>query len=128
VSLLLVAPGGEGGDPLAGARISILGTISADEDAVHRRRFFARHPEAKGYGTFRDFHLYRITVTGAHLVAGFGRIVSLTREDLLTDVSDSAALIEAEEGAIEHMNDDHADALAFYATKLLGQPEGPWEA
>ena len=24
------------------------------------------------------------------------------------------------------MNDDHADAVALYATKLLGAPAGPW--
>jgi len=128
VSLLLVAPGGEGGDPLAGARISVLGTITVDTDANNRRRFLARHAEAKGYGTFRDFNLYRITVTGAHLVAGFGRIVSLSRTDVLTDTSDSGPLIAAEEGAIEHMNDDHADALGLYATRLLGLPVGDWQA
>lgn len=126
VSLLLVAPGGEGGDPLAGARISVQGTISVEEDENNRRRFFSRHSEAKGYGKFRDFNLYRIAVTGAHLVAGFGRIVSLTREDLLTDISDSAELIASEESAVEHMNEDHADALQLYATKLLGQPEAKW--
>jgi putative heme iron utilization protein len=126
VSILLVAPGGEAGDPLAGARISVSGTIAVDEDANDRRRFLARHPEAKGYATFRDFNLYKITVTGTHLVAGFGRIVELMPADILTDVSDCADLAAAEDGAVEHMNDDHADALSLYATKLLGMAEGEW--
>jgi putative heme iron utilization protein len=126
VSILLVAPGGEAGDPLAGARISISGTIAIDEDANDRRRFLARHPEAKGYATFRDFNLYKITVTGAHLVAGFGRIVDLAPADILVDVADSADLAAAEQGAVEHMNDDHAEALSLYATKLLDMPAGEW--
>lgn len=128
VSLLLVAPGGESGDPLAGARLTVNGTIAIDTDENNRRRFLARHPEALGYSKFKDFNFHRITVSGGHLVAGFGRIVDLTREDLLTDCSDAGALIAAEAGAIEHMNDDHADALALYATKLLGLPEGQWTA
>lgn len=127
VSILLVAPGGEGGDPLAGARLSVTGTIAEDTDAGHRRRFLARHAEATGYSTFRDFHLYRISVTGSHLVAGFGRIVDVPPAELLTDCSDCGELIAAEEGAVEHMNDDHGEALALYATRLLGMPEGDWK-
>jgi len=127
-SLVLVAPGGEGGDPLAGARLSVSGTIAVDENANHRRRFLARHEEAAGYSAFKDFNLYKITIAAAHLVAGFGRIVNLTPAELLTDCSDCAALIAAEEDAVEHMNEDHAKALALCATRLLGMAEGNWQA
>ena len=27
---------------------------------------------------------------------------------------------------MSHMNEDHADAIALYATKLLGAPAGAW--
>ena len=57
---------------------------------------------------FKDFSFFRISPTGAHLVAGFGRIVDLKPEQFLTDISDAAALLEAEQGAIDHMNADHA--------------------
>jgi putative heme iron utilization protein len=126
-SLLLVAPGGEGGDPLAGARLSIAGSAGGPDDDPHvRRRFLARHPEAAGYAGFADFSFRRFVPTGAHLVAGFGRIVDLLPADLLTDVSGAEAMIEREEGAVSHMNEDHAEAIALYATRLLGQPEGAW--
>ena len=36
------------------------------------------------------------------------------------------ALIEAEPGAVAHMNGDHADALELYATRLLDAPAGAW--
>jgi len=45
---------------------------------------------------------------------------------LLTDVSDAADLLAAEEGAVAHMNADHADAVRLYATKLLGAADGDW--
>ena len=86
-SLLLVAPGGEGGDPLAGARLSLTGTLTRDDDPMLRRRFLARHEEAASYAGFADFGFYRFAVKAGHLVAGFGRIVDLAPEDILTDVA-----------------------------------------
>jgi heme oxygenase (biliverdin-IX-beta and delta-forming) len=67
-----------------------------------------------------------MAIVRAHLVAGFGRIVDLGPQAILTDVSDSEALIKAEADAIAHMNSDHADACRLYATKLLGAPDGEW--
>ena len=36
------------------------------------------------------------------------------------------ALLEAEQGAVEHMNDDHRDAMNLYATRLLGAEAADW--
>jgi len=127
-SLLLVAPGGESGDPLAGARLTISGTVVPDSDPELRRRFLARHEEAALYADFADFKFYRLEVRSAHLVAGFGRIVDLTAADLLLDCSDCASLIESEAGAVAHMNEDHLDAIDLYARALCGMPEGEWKA
>jgi putative heme iron utilization protein len=104
----------------------LMGTAAATDDAEARRRYLARHPDAEIYAGFKDFAFYEIDLTGAHLVAGFGRIVDLSAADLLTDVSDAQALLDAEVGAIEHMNADHAEACRLYATKLLGAPDGAW--
>lgn len=125
-SVLLVAPGGEAGDPLAGARLTVVGTLAADHDPATRRRFLAHHDESANLVEFTDFHFYRLTVSGAHLVAGFGRIVDLRREELLADISDCADLAESEPSAVDHMNDDHGEAPSLYATKLLGMPAGDW--
>ena len=78
------------------------------------------------FASFADFAFYRMEIGRAHLVAGFGRIVDINAKDLLADVSDAQALIEAESGAIAHMNEDHADACRLYATRLLGAPDGDW--
>lgn len=126
-ALLLVAPGGEGGNPLAGARLTVSGRVAGREpNPALRRRFLARHPEAAVYADFGDFGFHRFEVHGAHLVAGFGRIVDLAPEQLLTDCTGAEELLDAEEGAIDHMNEGHAEALRLYATRLLGEPDGEW--
>jgi heme iron utilization protein len=124
VSLLL--EGERKRDPLEIARVSLSGTLSRTEDAAARRRFLARHPSAAAYAGFSDFGFWRMEMSGAHLVAGFGRIADLKAEDLSTRLGGAERLIEAEESALAHMNDDHRDAIALYATKLLGDEPGNW--
>ena len=117
------------GDPLEGARIMLQGRaepVGKEELELVRRRYLAAHPSAEGFVDFADFSFFRIVPSGAHLVAGFGRILDLKPEQFLTDISQSKGLIEAEAGAVEHMNADHRDALNLYATKLLGGASGDW--
>ena len=114
------------GDPLEGARVMLMGTIAVTSDPAARAAYLRRQPEAEMFSGFADFAFYQIALTRAHLVAGFGRIVDLKPGDVLTDVSDARALVEAETGAIAHMNADHAEACRLYATKLLGGPNGDW--
>src|SRR6201990_2655058 len=117
------------GAPLQGARIMQSGQAEvADNDnrELLRRRYLNAHPSAEAYADFGDFAFFRIRPSGTHLVAGFGRILDLKPEQFLIDVSDAAALIEAEQGAIEHMNADHREAMNLYATKLLGAGSADW--
>jgi putative heme iron utilization protein len=125
VSLLLAAE--RPGDPLSGARVSISGTIEKTENLAARRRFLARHPAAESYTGFADFSFFRIEIEHAHLVAGFGRIVDLSAEQLRTQTHGAESLLAAEEGAVSHMNADHLDAIGLYATRLLGEDPGPWK-
>src|ERR1700716_2699092 len=117
------------GDPLEGSRIMLAGRAeeaSADDLEILRRRYLNAHPSAEAFVSFKDFSFFRIRPGGAHLVAGFGRIVDLKPEQFLTDISDAAALLEAEQGAIDQMNADHRDAMNLYATKLLGAEPADW--
>jgi heme iron utilization protein len=114
------------GDPLQGARVMLMGTAAATGDADIRRRYLARQPEAEMFVGFADFAFYRIELKAAHLVAGFGRIVDLEPQDILTDVGDAAELLAAEPDILSHMNADHADTCRLYATKLLGAADGDW--
>jgi hypothetical protein len=114
------------GDPLEGARVMLMGHAAKTESEAARRRYIARQPEAEMFAGFGDFAFYEIKLKGAHLVAGFGRIVDLSPADLLTDLSDADALIAAEPEIVEHMNRDHGDSCRLYATRLLGAPDGDW--
>jgi heme iron utilization protein len=117
------------GDPLEGARIMLLGRaeeVEACDLEVARRRYLNVHPSAEVFVDFKDFSFFRIRPSATHLVAGFGRIVDLKPGQFLTDISDASALVDAEQGAIEHMNADHREALNLYATKLLGAEAADW--
>ena len=116
------------GDPLEGARIMLSGHAEevASEREVVRRRYLNAHPSAEAFVDFKDFSFFRIRPTGTHLVAGFGRIVDLKPAQFMTELADAGALLEAEQGAVEHMNADHRQALGLYATRLLGAAPGDW--
>jgi heme iron utilization protein len=111
-------------DRLTGARANVLGRAERTSEPRHRARFLARHASAAMYAGFGDFAFYRIAVTRAHLVAGFGRIHWVEGSEVLFPAS--PALMQAEAGIVEHMNRDHADAVQLYAAGLLGQEGGGW--
>ena len=117
------------GDPLEGARIMLAARaeeVSQDHARVFRRRYLNAHPSAEAFVDFKDFAFFRIRPSGAHLVAGFGRIIDLKPEQFLTDLSGAEGLLQAEPGAVEHMNEDHREAMNLYATRLLGADSADW--
>jgi putative heme iron utilization protein len=117
------------GDPLEGARVMLAATAEeagAGDAALLRQRYLNVHPSAEMFVDFKDFSFFRLRPKGAHLVAGFGRIVDLSAEQILTDLSGAEPVLEAEQGAVEHMNEDHREALNLYATKLLGAEAAAW--
>src|SRR6478752_9784079 len=117
------------GDPLEGSRIMLAGRAEqagADDLPLLRRRYLNAHPSAEAFVTFKDFSFFRIRPMGTHLVAGFGRIVDLKPDQFLTDLTGAEELLAAEQGAVEHMNADHREAMGLYATKLLGAAAGDW--
>jgi len=127
---LLLASGGRG-DPLAHPRLTVLGTFApvvgaAEAEPRLRRRFLARHPKSELYAGFADFSFWRMSVASAHLNAGFARAADLKGNEILTDLSAAESLLAAEETAVAHMNNDHAEAVRLYATRLLGGEDGPW--
>jgi len=128
-SLLLASTGK--GDPLAHPRLTLLGSfaqIARDDPELPRirRRFLARHPKSELYAGFGDFSFWRLQIVSAHLNGGFARAADLKAADVMTDIANAENLIDAEESAVAHMNDDHAEAVRLYATKLLGAEDGPW--
>jgi putative heme iron utilization protein len=124
VSLLFDATAGAT-DPLAAARLSLLGRIARDDRPGPLARFLARHPSAETYAGFGDFHLYRVAIAAAHLVAGFGRIHWLDAAEIAPPAV-PPALEAAEADIVGHMNQDHEAALDAYAKGLLGRAGTGW--
>lgn len=86
-SLLITDRGGEDNNPLAAARLTLTGQatcLDRSVDAKERAAFLECHPEAAMYADFGDFAIWQFTIESAHLVAGFGRIVTLQPKDLAT--------------------------------------------
>jgi putative heme iron utilization protein len=128
---ILLSQGGKG-DALAHPRLTVVGramkqVVEADRARV-RARFLARHPKATLYADFGDFGFWRLEIEGGHLNGGFAKAADYEAGDLVTSLAGAEALLAAEESAVTHMNEDHQEALALYATKLAGEPDGRWRA
>lgn len=122
---LLVDATAAGREALTGARVTLVGTIAPTQSPSARRRYLARHPNAKHFIDFDDFDLYALHVGWAHLVAGFGRIERLTRGDVILATAGAESLMEGEASIIAHMNDDHPESLSMIAASneaVAGSP------
>jgi hypothetical protein len=124
---LMLSEGGKG-DPLAHPRLTLQCRAGRAEGDVIRRRFLARHPKAKLYVDFPDFAFMRLAPVTMHLNGGFARAFEGDARLILSPEAAEPGFAALEAGAIEHMNADHADALALYATALAGERTGPWRA
>jgi len=130
VSLLVEAPPATAGspppaNPQTGARATLIGRIAESAEPRHRARYLARHPDARAYAAFTDFRVYRVEVARVRLVGGFAKAVTLPGPDYPYPGA-WRALAEAEDGILDHMNADHADALDAMARHLADQKGAGW--
>ncbi len=119
-------------DPLTGQRITLMGKMDhldrsePDAEAAFDR-FTARHPSASLYRSFGDFNMYRFTCASAHMISGFGKIYWLSADKLGINRGAADDLAQAEKEVVTHMNEDHADAVALYASQLLNLEGVGWQ-
>jgi len=111
--------------PLTGPRVTLQGSLATTDAPEARARFLARHAEAEQYADFGDFAFYALTPTRAHLVAGFGAIHWIDWADVRTDLTGADEVLAGEAGVLEHMNEDHRDAMAAIAA-AQGASAGTW--
>ncbi|TVR09834.1 MAG: HugZ family protein [Salinarimonadaceae bacterium] len=118
------------GDPLAHPRLTVTGRAArvpnGEEAARLRTRFIARHPKAKLYVDFADFAFFRLRVESAHLNGGFARAAALGPGELIVGEAEASAFAAFHDDAVAHMNEDHRNAVALYATRLAGAEPGEW--
>ena len=115
---LLIAEHGEG-NPLAHGRVTLVGhcTLVPDHerDAV-KECFIEIHESAKAYCDWDDFGFYKLKVDSIRFIGGFGRM-SWVNESKWFD-AEPDPMIESAEDIVEHMNDDHSDALVLYCKAM----------
>ncbi len=114
---LLVTDGIEDGDPLGHARLTLVGILEqVEEPGAIRERYLSVHPYASYYVDFSDFHFWRMQVESCRYVGGFGHMSWVGGADYRKAAVDPVAADAA--AAIEHMNEDHADANLAYVRGL----------
>jgi putative heme iron utilization protein len=122
-SLLVVAETGGGGDVLADGRVTLIGEAERLEgdDArtpAARDAYVASNPAAAGYIDLPDFSFWLLAVRSIRWVGGFGRMSWCDVDAYVEARPDPTSAIAA--SAVEHLNDDHADALLAAARAFTG--------
>ncbi|MCH9650000.1 MAG: DUF2470 domain-containing protein [Deltaproteobacteria bacterium] len=123
---LLVAQDSVGRDPLGAARVTLLGTAERlNEDSEVRERYLAWHENASYWVDFKDFSFFRLQVEEVYYVGGFGVMGWVPGQEFAASLPDPLAPFAT--GILDHMNEDHRDALVLLA-RHQGQVPGGEEA
>ncbi len=110
-SLLVSEPDSESRNPLGLARVTLVGSFQdvPKEGGDARDLYLERHPDARYWVDYPDFGFRRMEVEEAYYVGGFGVMGWVAGEEYREAEPDP--LREAARSIIEHVNEDHADAL-----------------
>lgn len=118
-SLLVGERGAE--DVQAAGRLTILAEAEqiTETGAIETAaaRYYRYFPEARDYHRTHDFDFWRLNPVRSRYIGGFGAIHWLNEVTLANPHAG-----EAERSMVEHMNDDHASAIAHYV-ELNGLPQ-----
>jgi putative heme iron utilization protein len=104
-----------GANQQAVGRVTVVGDareVPADARTAVRKRYFDFFPEAREYAGTHDFLVYWIEPKRVRYIGGFGQIYWVEPEDWAVPAPAWGA---DEQGIVEHMNTDHADALTAIA-------------
>lgn len=98
-------------NPQTGPRVSLQGLAAKTDDPRLKERYLARHPSARQYVNFGDFSIWKINLSRAHFVGGFGRAVWFDRPFGISPEF-CAALQEAEAKLLAEFNASHKEKIA----------------
>jgi len=110
-------------DLQANARLTLLGeaTLADKNNIFLRERYLRYHPQAEGYFDMHDFHFYRIRISHARYIAGFGKMGWLEGNALNSPTGDAPSpLMSQESDIINHMNEDHEHSMLAYCKHFHG--------
>ena len=101
----------QGPDLQAQPRVTVLGDAHVMQDAASiEQRYLRFYPDHAQYLQIGGFRFYVIEPSQVRLIEGFGGLHWIARESYLA----TADLAPAEASILEHMNQEHRDALRNY--------------
>jgi heme iron utilization protein len=118
-SSLLITQPHVSGDPLAAARMTLIGSTRTVPAEEAQELYLARHENAHAWEDFTDFSYYRLDVAGVYFIGGFGVMDWLAPEDYAAAAPDPLARVAP--AIMQHMNADHSEALRRIAARETGQ-------
>lgn len=117
--LLTGLPVDDASDPLDRPRASLVGHLRPyTPSEVELANHVALHPGVVDYLDFPDFGWWRLEITAARFVGGFGHMSWVTGADVADATSDP--VLAGSQHAVEHMNVDHAVACLEMVRWLAG--------
>ncbi len=107
---VLVAEGMGDAVALSQERVTLMGNVDELEETDDlRTTYLEAHPHASGYIDFEDFQFYALSIERVRYIGGFGRMSWLPADEYKSAQPDP--LLPHADDIIDHMNEDHADAL-----------------
>jgi len=109
-------------DMQTAGRVTLSGHAVQLPDKTRLRNRYLRYlPQAAQYFDMHDFQFYRIAITAVRYIGGFGKIHWV---EPASYQSPANQLAELEDGILEHMNSDHANALVSLCRHVHQQEVG----
>lgn len=97
-------------DSQASARVTVLSEASWDDvTESDQERYFRLFPQAVKYQNTHDFRFYTLQTVRVRYIGGFGEIYWFSKDEWMSDYADISSM---ELGIVEHMHEDHRDALS----------------
>jgi len=118
---LVVAEPPNDENPLDRGRVTLAGRAvqpAGEERAAARAAHLAAMPSAELYVDFDDFRLFVLQIERVRWVGGYGRMDSVDAAEYAGAAPDPVAPYA--DGAVRHLDSDHADALLEMARALAG--------
>jgi putative heme iron utilization protein len=114
VSLTVFETNQASGDVQAHGRVTLIGDarlVDGDQTRV-RERYYRYVPDARQYEKTHDFAFFTLDLVRVRFIGGFGKIYWVEPQEFVIANPFSAV---QESRILDHMNQDHADALKHYA-------------
>lgn len=116
----LIAFTGDDDDANAGARLTVIGEAKKLEGELAEKvakRFYRIFPASEKYKNAHGFDFYILSCEKIRYIGGFGEIHWISKDSWMLDEPE---WLEAEEGMVTHMNEDHQDAMQLILKHKLG--------